>query len=166
MESLRICVFNGDARYVGKVSLARLRILNGLSNDEDPITFRRKYMTNGYKQMLAAVILTAAVVTAYAEQQGTKTTVSGWVIDSACTPTKGMDQPMSKECVMACANDGPLAILRDDGTVFLAVNGRTPIDPRHQNLLPYAGQRVTATGREYFRAGLHLLTIETVTAAK
>lgn len=123
-------------------------------------------MTYEYKRLLSAVILTAAVVTASAEQQGTKTTVSGWVIDSACTPTKGMDQPMSKECVMACAKDGPLAILRDDGTVFLAVNGTTPIDPNHQKLLPYAGQRVTATGREYFRAGLHLLTIETVTAAK
>lgn len=123
-------------------------------------------MTYEYKRLLSAVILTAAVVTASAEQQGTKTTVSGWVIDSACTPTKGMDQPMSKECVMACAKDGPLAILRDDGTVFLAVNGTTPIDPNHQRLFPYAGQRVTVTGREYFRAGLHLLTIETVTAAK
>ena len=67
---------------------------------------------------------------------------------------------------MACAKDGPLAILRDDGTVFLAVNGTTPINPKHRELLPYAGQRVTATGREYLRAGLHLLTIETVTAAK
>lgn len=123
-------------------------------------------MTYKCKQVLSAVILTAAVVTASAEQQGTKTTISGWVINSACTPTKGVDQPMSKQCVMACAKDGPLAILRDDGTVFLAVNGATPIDPNHRRLFPYAGQRVTVTGREYFRAGLHLLTIETVTAAK
>ena len=123
-------------------------------------------MSYEYKRLLAAVILTAAVVTASAEQQGTKTTVSGWVIDSACTPTKGMDQPMSKECVMACAKDGPLAILRDDGTVFIAVNRTMPDTPKNRKLLPYAGQRVTATGKEYIRAGLHLLTIATITAAK
>ncbi len=67
---------------------------------------------------------------------------------------------------MACAKDGPLAILRDDGTVFIAVNGTMPDTPKNRKLLPYAGQRVTATGKEYIRTGLHLLTIETITAAK
>lgn len=67
---------------------------------------------------------------------------------------------------MACAKDGPLAILRDDGTVFIAVNRTMPDTPKNRKLLPYAGQRVTATGKEYIRAGLHLLTIATITAAK
>lgn len=58
---------------------------------------------------------------------GKSVSISGWVIDSACAYTKGVHKPVSAECAKACAKNGsPLVILRDDGTIFLPVDGKTP----------------------------------------
>ena len=123
-------------------------------------------MTVSRKLFLAALVMIAASFGAVAEQ-GAKTTISGWVIDSACAFTKGLDKPISKQCAVACAKNGsPLVIMRDDGTIFFPVSDKTPATEQNRKLLPYAGQRVTVTGKEYMRAGAHALVIETITAKK
>jgi hypothetical protein len=42
---------------------------------------------------------------------GSNITVSGWVIDSACAYTKGLNRPIGPACAKACARNGsPLVI--------------------------------------------------------
>jgi hypothetical protein len=118
------------------------------------------------KALLAALVMTTASFAAVAEQ-GAKATVSGWVIDSACAFTKGLGKPIGKQCAVACAKKGsPLVIMQDDGTIFLPVSDKTPATAQNQKLLPYAGQHVTVTGKQYMRAGSRALVIETISRNK
>jgi hypothetical protein len=94
---------------------------------------------------------------------GKPITISGWVVDSACAYTKNLDKPVSTVCAKACAKNGsPLVILRDDGTIFLPIDSRTPSSSQNPRLLPFAGERVTISGRDYVRNGSHGLVIETI----
>ena len=90
-------------------------------------------------------------------------TVSGWVIDSACAYTRNLDKPIGVACAKACAKNGsPLVILRDDGTIFMPIDSRTPSYSQNPRLLPFAGEHVTVTGKDYVRNGSHGLVIETI----
>jgi len=98
-----------------------------------------------------------------ASDSGSKVTVSGWVIDSACAYTKGLDKPIGVACAKACAKSGsPLVILRDDGTIFLPIDGGTPASSQNSKLMPFAGERVTVVGRDYVRNGSHGIVIEEI----
>ena len=94
---------------------------------------------------------------------GKPITISGWVVDSACAYTKNLDKPVSTVCAKACATNGsPLVILRDDGTIFMPIDSRTPSSSQNPRLLPFDGERVTVSGRDYVRNGSHGLVIETI----
>jgi hypothetical protein len=90
-------------------------------------------------------------------------TISGWVLDSACAYTKGLDKPIGVACAKACAKNGsPLVILRDDGTIFLPIDEKTPSSSQNAKLLPFAGERVTVVGKDYVRNGSHGIVIEKI----
>jgi hypothetical protein len=92
-------------------------------------------------------------------------TVKGYVLDSACAFTKGLDKPISKECAISCANAGsPLVILAEDGTVYWPIAGTTPSSGQNPKLLPFAGQKVTATGTLYKRGGSTAIVIDKIEA--
>jgi len=97
-------------------------------------------------------------------------TVKGYVLDSACAFTKGLSKPISKQCAISCANAGsPLVILADDGTIYWPIADTTPSSGQNPKLLPYAGDKVTATGKVYERGGSKAIVIEKIeaqTAAK
>src|ERR1700726_3412194 len=94
---------------------------------------------------------------------GKSTSISGWVIDSSCAYTKGLDKPISPACAKACAKNGsPLVILRDDGAIFLPIDSKTPSSSQNSKLMPNAGERVTLTGKEYVRNGSHALVIDKI----
>ena len=77
---------------------------------------------------------------------GKSTSISGWVIDSSCAYTKGLDKPISVACAKACAKNGsPLVILSDDGSIFLPVDSETPATSQNTKLLPFAGDHVKVT---------------------
>lgn len=100
---------------------------------------------------------------ALAADQGHPITVSGWVIDSACAYTKNLDKPIGIACAKACARNGsPLVILRDDGTIFMPIDSRTPSYSQNPRLMPFAGERVTVSGKDYVRNGSHGLVIDTI----
>ena len=83
-------------------------------------------------------------------------TVKGYVLDSACAFTKGLRKPISKQCAISCANAGsPLVILADDGTIYWPIADTTPSSGQNPKLLPYAGDKVTATGKVYQCGGSH-----------
>jgi len=113
------------------------------------------------------LVLFSAAFALTANAAGTQTTINGWVLDSACAYTKGLTKPISSECAVACAKKGsPLVILTDDGTIYLPIADAMPAVGQNTRLLPFAGQRVVASGRTFERAGSHAIVLEKLEAAK
>ncbi len=101
-----------------------------------------------------------------AAPEGHQKTVQGWVLDSACAFTKGLDKPISRECALSCARKGsPLVILQDDGSIVWPISESVPAESQNNRLLPYAGKRVTATGKVYSKGGSQALVIDTISPA-
>lgn len=122
-------------------------------------------MNRRVSALLFATILTIAPV-ALAASHGHTITFSGWVLDSACAYTKGIDKPISPVCARACAKNGsPIVVLRDDGTIYMPISDRTPAESQNKKLMPYAGERVNVTGTDYVRNGSHGIVIEKITKA-
>jgi hypothetical protein len=94
---------------------------------------------------------------------GKSTSVSGWVIDSSCAYTKGLEKPISVACAKACAKNGsPLVILRDDGAIYLPIDGKTPSSSQNARLLPFAGEHVKVSGTEYAHGDSHGIVIASI----
>jgi hypothetical protein len=107
------------------------------------------------------VLLPAAVLLKAADAPSV--TVKGYVLDSACAFTKGLSKPISKQCAISCANAGsPLVILADDGTIYWPIADSTPSSGQNPKLLPFAGDKVTATGKVYQRGGSKAIVIEKI----
>jgi len=108
----------------------------------------------------AALVLS---VFAFAAGTGKPVTVKGYVLDSACAFTKSLEKPISPECARACAKAGsPLVILAEDGTVYWPIADTTPSSGQNEKLLPFAGQKVMATGRVFQRGGSSALVVEKI----
>jgi hypothetical protein len=92
-------------------------------------------------------------------------TVKGYVLDSACAFTKSLDKPISKECAISCAKAGSqLVILADDGTIYWPIADTMPSTGQNPKLLPFAGEKVTVTGKVYERGGSKAIVIEKIAA--
>ncbi|HEX9233550.1 MAG TPA: hypothetical protein VF863_03970 [Candidatus Acidoferrum sp.] len=114
-------------------------------------------------KMMFGVLLTAAVCVSAADSSSV--TVKGYVLDSACAFTKGLSKPISKQCATSCANAGsPLVILSDDGTIYWPIADTTPSSGQNAKLLPFAGEKVTASGKAYQRGGSKAIVIEKIEA--
>jgi hypothetical protein len=106
-------------------------------------------------------------VMAWSSDPGKPTTVKGYVLDSACAFTKGLKKPISGECATACAKAGsPLVILTDNGTIYWPIADTTPSSGQNDRLLPFAGQKVTASGKVFERGGSSAIVIEKIEAQK
>ncbi|HUL48419.1 MAG TPA: hypothetical protein VLT79_00240 [Gemmatimonadales bacterium] len=93
---------------------------------------------------------------------GNETTITGWVIDLNCQAAAGLSGPAHKRCAQACAKAGvPLAILGDDGTIYLPVSSK-PGDPQNSRLSQFAEARVTVKGIHRYANGLHTIEITSV----
>jgi hypothetical protein len=120
---------------------------------------------NATKLILPAVMI-LAVMAANADA-GKSVTVKGYVLDSACAFTKGLTKPISSQCAVACAKAGsPLVILTDDGNIYWPIADTTPSSGQNEKLLPFAGQKVTASGKVYQRGGSSALVIDKIEAQK
>ena len=112
------------------------------------------------------ILLGLLAVALAAADNGQSGTVKGYVIDSACTFTKNLKKPVSPQCAVACAKAGsPLVILSDDGTIYWPISDATPSSGQNERLLPFAGQKVTATGKVFERGGSHALVIDKIEPA-
>ena len=113
---------------------------------------------------LAALFL-LLVALAASDDSGKSIAVKGYVLDSACAFTKGLKKPISSECAMACAKAGsPLVILGDNGTIYWPIADTTPSAGQNDKLLPFAGQKVSASGKSFQRGGSTALVIEKIAA--
>ncbi len=112
---------------------------------------------------LSVVCLLLVAALAVGTDAGKTTSVKGYVLDSACAFTKNLKKPISVECALACAKAGsPLVILSDDGTVYWPIADTTPSSGQNEKLLPFAGKKVTVTGRVFQRGGSSALVIEKI----
>jgi len=119
-------------------------------------------MTNAKYKLMTASLLGASMLL-FAQDRGGSIKVTGWVLDSACAYTKGLDKPIGVACAKECAKNGsPLVILRDDGTIFIPIDGATPSHSQNPRLMPFAGEHVTVVGKDYVRNGSHGLVIDTI----
>jgi hypothetical protein len=113
--------------------------------------------------VMAAIVIFAALVAG--SDEGKSLTVNGYVLDSACAFTKGLKKPVSAQCAQACAKAGsPLVILSDKGNIYWPIADTTPSSGQNEKLLPFAGQRVTASGKAYERGGSTAIVIEKIAA--
>src|ERR1700740_1668221 len=96
-------------------------------------------------------------------EQSEQMTVTGWVLDSACAFTKGLEKPISRDCALACAKAGsPLVILSANGTIYWPIADTTPSSGQNDKLIAFAGQKVTATGKVFERGGSRAFVIEKI----
>jgi hypothetical protein len=107
------------------------------------------------------LLLVAAVFAA--EESVKTTTVKGYVLDSACAFTKSLKKPISSECAIACAKNGsPLVIMAPSGTIYWPIADTTPCSSQNDKLLPFAGQKVTVTGKVFMRGGSTAIVISKI----
>jgi hypothetical protein len=120
---------------------------------------------NALKMSLAVAVALAAF--AWSSDAGKSATVKGYVLDSACAFTKGLKKPISPDCATACAKAGsPLVILADSGTIYWPIADTTPSSGQNDKLLPFAGQKVIASGKVFERGGSTAIVIEKIEAQK
>ena len=112
---------------------------------------------------VTAAIAVPALGVSQSSGNGKSTSISGWVIDSSCAYTKGLDKPISPACAKACAKNGsPLVILRDDGAIFLPIDSKTPSSSQNAKLLPFAGEHVKVSGTEYAHGDSHAIVVASI----
>jgi hypothetical protein len=118
------------------------------------ITMQRAMLMSAFVALLGTVLWAAAPKTE---------TVQGYVLDSACAFTKGLEKPISRDCALACAKAGsPLVILSASGTIYWPIADTTPSSGQNDKLIPFAGQKVTATGKVFERGGSRAFVIEKI----
>ena len=114
---------------------------------------------------LTALLLSIAGFALFGHADTAAVTVKGYVLDSACAFTKGLDKPISKECAISCAKAGSqLVIIADDGTIYWPIADSMPSSGQDPKLLPFAGEEVTVTGKVYQRGGSKAIVIEKLAA--
>lgn len=120
---------------------------------------------NAAKALLSMAVV--AAILAWSSDAGKPATVKGYVLDSACAFTKGLQKPISADCATACAKAGsPLVILSDNGTIYWPIADTTPSSGQNDKLMPFAGQKVTASGKVFERGGSTALVIEKIEVQK
>jgi hypothetical protein len=110
-----------------------------------------------------ALLLALLAIAFAASDNGQQSTIKGYVLDSACAFTKNLKKPISPECAVACAKAGsPLVILSDDGTIYWPIADSTPSSGQNDKLLPFAGKKVTASGKVFERGGSRAMVIDKI----
>lgn len=122
---------------------------------------------------LATLAILALFAPARAEAQmkmempkGTAKSVSGTVIDVSCKFGQGLGGADHKMCSEVCADRGlPLAILGDDGKLYLATSAGMPGEGQNAKLKPFAEQHVTVSGKVFAAAGASAIQIDKIVAS-
>jgi hypothetical protein len=116
---------------------------------------------NAAKAAALLILLISAIYLGAADAPSV--TVKGYVLDSACAFTKGLDKPISKQCAISCANAGsPLVILAEDGTIYWPIADSVPSSGQNPKLLPFAAEKVTVSGKVYQRGGSKAIVIDKI----
>lgn len=128
------------------------------------------------KQIAALAVLGAvlsAPPTASAQQgkptmkmeapKGVQRTITGTVVDVSCKFGQGLAGADHKMCSGICADRGlPLAILGDDGKLYLATSAGMPGDAQNARLKEFAEEKVTVSGKVFLAGGANAIEIDRI----
>src|ERR1700734_1140309 len=100
---------------------------------------------------------------------GSKTTKKGSIPDFAC-PIQNLDGTatnLSLKCVRECVMGGsPLVILTKDGHLYFPISDKMPDTDQRQELMPFVGKYVRASGTVFERTGTHAIVITEIKEMK
>lgn len=117
---------------------------------------------------LLALALLAAPAQASGQGMGAppkskEVTINGVVVDVSCKFGQGLTGNDHRMCAQVCADRGiPLAILADDGTLYVPTSAAMPGDGQNARLKEFAEQRVTVKGKAFPAGGAQALQIATI----
>ncbi len=75
---------------------------------------------------LLFLVLAVVCVAWASEATSGPVSITGWVLDSACAITKGLDKPISRDCAIKCAKAGsPLRLFNDQLEAMQKLKGKT-----------------------------------------
>lgn len=95
-----------------------------------------------------------------------ETTVTGTVVDVSCKFGQGLTGQEHRMCAQVCADRGiPLAILTEDGKLYLPTSASMPGDGQNDRLKEFAEQRVTVSGKVFDAAGANAIQIASLKKA-
>jgi len=98
-----------------------------------------------------------------------KATIEGLVRDIAC-PIQNLDgnaTHLSMKCALDCLKAGsPLVILTKDGLLYFPISAKMPDTDQRQQLMPFVGKYVRASGTVFERAGTHAIVITEIKEMK
>ena len=98
-----------------------------------------------------------------------KETIEGLVRDVAC-PIQNLDNhatSLSLKCVQDCVRGGsPLVILTPDGRLYFPISAKMPDADQRQELMPFVGKYVRASGIVFERTGTHAIVITEIKEMK
>jgi hypothetical protein len=101
------------------------------------------------------------------QPQGVERTINGTVVDVSCKFGHGLSGPDHLMCAQVCADKGiPLAILGDDGKLYVPVSAGMPGDNTNPTLRPHAEQKVTVKGTVFAAGGANAIRIASITPAR
>ena len=96
-------------------------------------------------------------------------TIEGLVRDVAC-PMQNLDGTatnLSLKCVTECVKGGsPLVILTKDGSLYFPISAKMPDTDQRQELMPFVGKYVRASGTVFERTGTHAIVITEIKEMK
>ncbi len=101
----------------------------------------------------------------HAMPTGKAATIRGTVVDVSCKFGQGLSGAEHKMCAEICADRGlPLAILGDDGKLYVPTSAGMPGDGQNARLKPFAEQRVTVSGKVFAAGGASAIQITDIAA--
>lgn len=101
-----------------------------------------------------------------AQPKGKEVVVTGTVVDVSCKFGQGLAGDEHRMCSQVCADKGiPLAILTDDGKLYLPTSAAMPGEPQNGRLKEFAERRVRVQGKAFNAGGAYAIQIASITAA-
>jgi hypothetical protein len=117
--------------------------------------------------VLATAGTAGSAVPGHAQQMkaptGVQRTITGTVIDVSCKFGQGLTGTDHQMCAGVCADKGiPLAILTDDGKLYLAISPAMPGEPQNARLKEFAETRVTVSGKVFTAGGASAIQVDRI----
>jgi hypothetical protein len=95
--------------------------------------------------------------------EGKEATVQGTVVDLSCKFRHGLTGADHRMCAQVCADRGiPLAILGNDGRLYMPVSSGMPGEDQNARLKEFAEQQVTIRGTVFEAGGASAIEIASV----
>jgi hypothetical protein len=120
----------------------------------------------------AAILLVGASAPARAQGMGStppskQATITGTVVDVSCKFGQGLSGADHKMCAEVCSDRGiPLAILGNDGKLYIPASPAMPGDAQNARLKPFAESKVKVTGKVFAAGGANAIQIASIEPAK